>query len=149
MIQHSVPIFFGSGGCGVPAKIVDSHRSVRDCLIAPQPDLPLLRLRREGSLPGLSGLLLHDQEWLPQNAAPEVVLHGNHGGNRRIQQRATLAALMKHHFKKARVVIEGDKIKFGVEFTVVDRFIRHTDVVRSNEMFRAQSSQHCQLLFKE
>ncbi len=122
---------------------------MRDCLITPEPHLSLIRLRREGALSGFAGLLLHDQEWLAKNATGEIVLHSDRGWNCIAQERARSPLLMEEHVDKTRVVVEGNKIKLGVEFTIIDQFIWHTDVVGGDEMFRAQFPQHCQLPFKE
>src|SRR5208337_2246408 len=79
VFEQAVPVFLGAEVGGVPAKIVDAHRSMRNRLIGPEAKLPRFRLGREGWLPGLAGLLFHDEEWLAVfHTAHKVVAERDH-----------------------------------------------------------------------
>src|SRR5713226_2516364 len=112
MIENAVPVFFRPEGSRIPAEIVHPHGSVSNSLVRPQPDLPLLRLRRERPLPRFARLLFHDHKRLAAfDASREIMSHRRGGADGAYWYRARFHALIHVHFKKPGIVVESDKIE--------------------------------------
>ena len=120
MIQQSMPVLFGSERGRVPAKIIHAHGTVGNPLVSPKAHLAFVGLWRKCRLARLPRLLFHDHERLVFQAAAEIMTERDRRGNSLPRHRTGFVLLLNEHFEKSGIIIERNKIKIGVEHSLVN-----------------------------